>query len=273
MQGAHSAPGRGRDLWILRRILRFRPVAVVLALFVVIATAASTGEQSGTVIYGNFDAQDVRLSLPATDHPKGVAIWFHGQTGGVDNRMDEPWLQSLVRSGWIVASSDFHTASWGNEASTEDTRKLIAWAEKETGEPVRLFVSGSMGATVSLNAMTHGIAAPACWYGVKPAIDVTRMSKVPAANRIIAEAYAGAPVPVDRNPATSMNKLSLDTRYRMVASYGDVWVVRDENTDELMRNIENRGGDASVLTVTGIHDDPSHFNSHDLDDFAATCVQ
>ena len=76
--------------------------------------------------------QDVRLSMPPTDQPKGIAIYFHGQNGGVDNRMDEPWLQSLVRDGWIVASSDFHTDSWGNEASTDDTTNLLDWAEEQT---------------------------------------------------------------------------------------------------------------------------------------------
>jgi hypothetical protein len=277
MQGVQRAWGRVRDHRVLGRVVGLRPVAVVLAVVAAVlltaVTAGSTGERPGSVVYGNLDAQDVRLSIPATDHPKGVAVWFHGQTGGVDNRMDEPWLQSLVRSGWIVASSDFHTASWGNEASTTDTELLIDWAEKQTGEPVRLFVSGSMGATVSLNAMTHGVAAPACWYGVKPAIDVTKMDNVPGADRIISDAFAGEPVPSDRNPATSMSKLPLDTRYRMVASYGDPWVVRDENTDKLMRNIENRGGQVSVLTVTGIHDDPSHFDNNDLVDFADTCAQ
>ena len=99
--------------------------------------------------------------------------------------MDEPWLQALVRSGWIVASSDFHTDSWGNEASTEDTTNLIAWAEEQTdGQPIRLYVSGSMGASVSLNAMTHAELVPPCWYGVKPAVDLTKMDNVPGAARL-----------------------------------------------------------------------------------------
>jgi len=272
-----SAYRRARDHAVRRgrprlgRVVRLRPVAVVLAIVVVVATAGSTGERSGTVIYGNLNGQDVRLSMPATDEPLGIAVFFHGQTGGVDNRMDEPWLQSLLRAGWIIASSDFHTASWGNAASTKDTKSLVSWAQEQTGEPVRLLVSGSMGATVSLNAMTHGLAAPPCWYGVKPAIDLTRMRNVPGATRIIAEAYGG-PVPVDRNPADQMNRLPTETRYRMVSSYGDPWVIRAENTDKLVRNLENRGGKVSVLTVTGTHDDPSHFDAHDLVDYAATCT-
>lgn len=252
-------------------VLRFRPMAVLLALFLVVATAGSTGERPGSVRYGNFDGQDVRLSLPATQQPKGIAVFFHGQTGGVDNRMDEPWLQTLVRSGWIVASSDFHTASWGNAASTTDTENLISWAEKETGQPVRMFISGSMGATVSLNALLHGVPAPACWYGVKPAVDLTKMNAVPGAKRIIAEAYGGEPVPADRNPATSLDQLPVDTRYRMVASYGDPWVIRSQNTDRLEQSLVERGADATVLTVTGVHADPSHFDNRDLIDFADAC--
>ena len=191
----------------------------------VLGTATATAEApTGEVIRGKLKAQDVRLSLPPTADPKGIAIFFHGQTGGVDNRMDEPWLQGLVRSGWIVASSDFHTASWGNEVSTEDTALLAEWAVKETGEPVRLFVSGSMGATVSLNAMTHGVEAPACWYGVKPAVDPTKMGAVPGANRIIKEAFDGQPIPSDRNPALNIDRFSTKTRYRLVASVNDQWV-------------------------------------------------
>jgi hypothetical protein len=253
-------------------VLRFRPLSVVFALVMVLGTATATAEApTGEVLRGKLKAQDVRLSIPPTADPKGVAIFFHGQTGGVDNRMDEPWLQALVRSGWIVASSDFHTASWGNEVSTEDTRLLAEWAEKETGEPVRLFVSGSMGATVSLNAMTHGVEAPACWYGVKPAVDPTKMDAVPGANRIIDEAFGGEPIPDDRIPAKNVDRLSAKTRYRLVASVNDQWVRYDENAGLLAAGLEARGAEVSILPVKGTHDDPSHFDVGDLVDFAATC--
>lgn len=268
-----------RELWrrarahkVVGHLLRFRPLALVVALIMVLATATATAEApTGDVLYDEFRGQDVRLSIPPTVDPKGVAIFFHGQTGGVDNRMDEPWLQGLMRSGWIVASSDFHTASWGNEASTQDTKDLIKWAEEQTGEPVRLFVSGSMGGTVSLNAMLHGVEAPACWYGVKPAVDPTKMDAVPGAKRIIAEAYDNQPVPDDRNPAKNIERFSTDTRYRFVASRADQWVRFDENTGPMVASLEARGADVSLLEVYGTHDDPSHFNVNDLVDFAGGC--
>src|SRR3954453_5364740 len=258
---------------VLGRIFRFRPLAPLIAALLVLAPAAATAEApTGSVIYGRIKAQDVRLSMPPTRHPQGIAIYFHGQNGGVDNRMDEPWLQALVRSGWIVASSDFHTDSWGNEASTEDTQNLIAWAEEQTdGQPIRLYVSGSMGATVSLNAMTHGIAAPPCWYGVKPAVDLTKMDNVPGAARIIREAFGGD-VPYDRNPVNTISTMPTQTRYRVVPSPEDTWVRESQNAGRLASGLEQRGADVSVLLVHGTHDDPSHFDAEDLVAFADTCA-
>lgn len=269
-----------RQIWrrlrthrVAGHLLRFRPLAPVVAVLIVLFSATATADApTPEVVYGKLKKQDVRLSIPGTNDPKGIAIWFHGQTGGVDNRMDEPWLQGLVRDGWIVASSDFHTASWGNAASTEDTRLLKQWAEEQTGEQVRLFVSGSMGATVSLNAMLHGVPAPACWYGVKPAVDPTRMQNVPGARRIIAEAYNGKPVPADRNPAANVDRFSAETSYRFVASKGDPWVLYDENAGKLSAALAARGADVSLLEVFGAHDDPSHFNVSDLVQFASGCA-
>ncbi|WP_205471648.1 hypothetical protein [Nocardioides sp. SYSU D00038] len=255
------------------RALRFRPVAVVLAVLFVFATASATADApSGDVVYGKLKGQDVRLSIPATAHPKGIAIFFHGQTGGVDNRMDEPWLQALLRSGWIIGSSDFHTASWGNAASTDDTVQLVRWAEEQTGHRVKLFVSGSMGASVSLNAMAHGVKAPRCWYGVKPAVDLTTMGNVPGANRIISEAYGGQPVPADRNPVENIGSYSTDTVYRMVSSFQDTWVPRTTNAGRLAEGLAARGAEVSILDVVGGHDDPSHFNATDLVTFGSRCA-
>ena len=257
---------------VLGRIFRFRPLAPLIALLLVLATATATAEApTGSVIYGRLKGQDVRLSIPPTDQPKGIAIYFHGQNGGVDNRMDEPWLQALVRDGWVVASSDFHTDSWGNEASTEDTTNLLDWAQEQTDRmPIRLYVSGSMGGTVSLNAMTHAHLAPACWYGVKPAVDVTKMGNVPGAERIIREAFGGD-VPSDRNPVNTISQLPTSTRYRMVTSPEDTWVKESENTGRLAEGLEARGAEVSVLVVHGAHNDPSHFDVDDLLRFAASC--
>jgi hypothetical protein len=265
---------RARRHPVLGRVLRFRPLALALALMLIMATATATSElPTGSVLYGRvWDDQQVRLSMPPTDNPKGIAVFFHGQNGHVDNRMDDPWLQALVREGWIVAASDFHTDSWGNADSTQDTRELLKWAQEQSGGvPVRLFVSGSMGGSVSLNAMTHGVEAPPCWYGVKPAVALGEMDNVPGADRIIREAFNG-PVPHDRNPVDNIASLPTETRYRFVASPEDTWVFRTENTDRIATGLEARGAEVSILDAHGTHDDASHWDAEDLVKFADSCA-
>jgi hypothetical protein len=254
--------------------LRLAEAAAVLAcvLLAVGLTPVPTGEQDGSVVRTSLAGQAVRLSLPAGEgRPKGIALWFHGQGGGVDHRVDSPWLEALRRDGWVIASSDFHQTSWGNAASTDDTRRLIDWAEAETGLDVELWVSGSMGGAVSLNALTSGVEAPPCWYGVKPAISLTRMDRVPGARMFIQRAYRG-PVPVERDPVRNLSSLPVDTAYRVVASKDDSWVLYDENTEILLHALLDRGADVSLLPAHGLHEDPSHWNGADLVRFADACL-
>lgn len=250
-----------------------KAVAVLAFVFLAVGfTTARTGEQSGSVVRSNLDGQAVRLSLPSGDgKPKGIALWFHGQGGGANHRVESPWLDALRRDGWVIASSDFHETSWGNEASTEDTRRLIDWAEQKTGLDVELWVSGSMGGAVSLNALLFGVEAPPCWYGVKPAISLTEMDNVPGGQKFIASAYDGS-VPVERDPVRNLDSLPLETAYRVVASKDDHWVLYDENTEPLIDTLVERGGDVSLLPARGLHEDASHWDAPDLIDFADSCL-
>jgi hypothetical protein len=156
-----------------------------------------------------------------------------------------PRVQRLVRRG---DAGGLSAGSPGNAASTEDTTDLIAGAEERTGNvPIRLYVSGSKGATVSRNAMTHARLVPPCWYGVKPAVDLTTPINVPGADRIIREAFGGD-VPADRNPVNRIGQMPTRTRYRMVTSPEDTWVRRAQNTGPLATGLKSHGADVTVLT-------------------------
>ncbi|WKN49747.1 S9 family peptidase [Nocardioides sp. Arc9.136] len=251
-------------------------VALGVAAAVVVAPLLSSGadggtEEQATTIRSTLAGQSVRLSVPGDD-PKGLVIWFHGQGGGVNDRVDGPWLDALRRDGWAVASSEFHSQSWGNEASTKDTRLLVEWAEKQVGTKARVWVSGSMGASIALNALTHGVKAPACWYGVKPALDLTQMDQVPGGPGYIRRAYGGGSVPADRNPIQNVERLPGETRYRVVSSRQDEWVPWQENTQPLVQQLESRDVAVSVLDVKGGHADPSHWDAADLVSYASSCV-
>jgi hypothetical protein len=252
-------------------LVRVAVLALLTGLLVLVTTGAS-GERAGGIVRGELDGQPVRVTLPTGDaEPRGLAIYFHGQGGNVNDRVDGPWLGALLRSGWAVASSAFHDESWGNEASTQDTANLVEWAEEQAGVPVSLWVSGSMGGAVSLNAMLHGGGTPTCWYGVKPAIALTEMGRVLGANRFIADAYGG-PVPDDRNPVRNLDDLPEEVRYRVVASPQDELVGLRANGGALISELTGRGSDITYKLVVGSHEDPSHFDGEDLMAFADYCI-
>lgn len=256
---------------VLKGPRRMRVTLVaILALVVVALTSAATGEQAGTVVRSELAGQPARLALPTGGESKGVVIWFHGQGGDVDAHADNPFLTTLHRDGYAIASSSFHLKSWGNPASTDDTRRLQDWAEKMADAPVVLWVAGSMGGSVSLNAMLHGVRPPPCWYGVHPAISLGDMDTVPGAPKNILRAYQGQP-PVSRDPIQNVDRLPDDVRYRVVASPEDPLVDYEENVTPLVTGLEDRGAEITSLPVTGDHEDPSHWNAQDLLAFAESC--
>lgn len=261
---------------MMRRIVGLMVVAIstlLLSSALVGFSTVETGELQATQVTTTLDGQEALLTLPAGDGtPKGLVLFFHGQGGTASNKIEEPWLESLSRDGFAIASGDLHITSWGNEASTTDVRNLIDWAEEQTGLTTSVWVSGSMGGAVSLNAMNFGIESPTCWYGVKPAISLTQMDKVPGGPGYIKKAYAGA-VPPERDPVKNLDSLSIATRYRVVASPQDHWVIYDQNAGPLINTLESNGAAVSLLEAEGLHMDPSHFNNFDVVDFANSCVE
>lgn len=247
-------------------------LAVVLTLVLVPLTSGEAGEVPGSDVRSELDGQSVRLSMPGSGiEPKGLVMWFHGQGGDVDIRMDDPFLDTLRRDGWVVASSDFHDEAWGNPASTRDVQLLADWAREETGLEPTVFVAGSMGGAVSLNAMRLGEVQPDCWYGVRPAIALDDMENVPGARRFIGEAFGGKP-PDELDPVQNLDELPTDVRYRVIASRDDKEVLFDENTEPLVEKLVGGDAEVSLESVSGGHQDESHFNGRDLRSFANSCL-
>lgn len=247
-------------------------LALVLALATVPLTSVDAGEVPGETVRSELEGEGVRLNLPGGDvEPKGLVVWFHGQAGDEDVRMDDPFLQTLTRDGWAVAASNFHGSSWGDPASTRDLDLLTAWAEEQTGLTPDVFVAGSMGGTTSLNALVNGADAPTCWYGVRPALSLTDMGDVPAADKWIRVAY-GRQVPRERNPIRSVAELPTETRYRLVASRDDTQVVYAENAEPFVEDLTAAGAEVEPVLVYGGHQDEGHFNGRDVLAFANTCL-
>ena len=230
------------------------------------AANADGARTSGAVLNG----QNVRIDLPTGAAAVGVALWFPEQEGTADTRMNESWLNAIRADGWAVASSDYHGNSWGNASAVQDTRDLIAWAQEQSGQPVRMFVAASMGATTSLNTLIGG-ASPSCWYGAGPVVDLNTIGALQGSANEIAAAYSGASSAAG-NPAGRLAALPPTTKYRIIASAGDTLVPALVNGDTLEAYLATSGYNVTSRTATGQHGDPSHFSDEDLRTFARGCV-
>lgn len=260
-----------------RTVIIVSAVAAVLALAaggsaiaLEVRVAAARHDDGDRTIRATLDSETVRLDLPTSGDTQHVAVWFHGQGADENARMNEPWLNTLRAEGWAVASSTFHRTPWGNAAGVRDTEALLSWVQAQTGQSPTLWVAGSMGASVSLNAITHGdIAPPTCWYGTMPVVDLTSVSAVPNADEEIAVAWPDG-IPDGWNPIDEADALP-GIRYRVLASPDDTWVPAVANGEALVNALAARGLDVELRTVQGEHGDPSHFDAADLDAFAESC--
>ena len=115
--------GRARSHALCGHLLRFRPLALVVALIIVLASATATAEApTGDVLYGKLRRPGRAAVDPRHPTPRAWRSCSTARPAASTTGWTSPGSRGCVRSGWIVASSDFHTASWGNEASTAGHR-------------------------------------------------------------------------------------------------------------------------------------------------------
>lgn len=246
----------------MRRISAvFLTVASVAALS---ACGAGPNMDGDLTITDQVNGQNVRVDLPKGGEPaEALAIWFHGQNGDVNSRMNEDWLNALRDAGWAVAAGDLAGNAWGNSEATAAARDLQAWAEESSGATTRLLVAGSMGGITSLNALDAGAVDASCWYGIMPVVDPGAVEKVSNSREQIAAAWG------DESPGIPTGLPAI--RYRVLASPDDELVPKPDNAD-IIADIVPEGTEVAEVTVSGPHGDPSHFDPADLASFASTCL-
>lgn len=244
-------------------------VALVLLLVGALSGCAAANADGNRTTTAELDGQTVRIDMPLEGDAQAVAIWFHGQGGDANFRMNEPWLNVLREDGWAVAAADLGGNHWGAPGTVEQVDALNDWIAAQTDAAIRLHIAGSMGALASLNAMRSGVPV-GCWYGTMPVVDLASVAAVPDAVDQIAEAHNGQPADTS-SPAAGLDQIPADTRYRVLYSPDDTWVPATSNALPLIESLEARGAEVEAVEVEGEHGHPSHFNADDLAAFAATC--
>jgi hypothetical protein len=89
----------------------------------------------------------------------GLVVYFHGsdQTASVirDDRKHTDFFDPILRAGYAVVAADAHGNAFGDPASQEDYRRLVASAAQKYVAKPMFFVAESMGALPALTLLAQ----------------------------------------------------------------------------------------------------------------------
>jgi pimeloyl-ACP methyl ester carboxylesterase len=109
----------------------------------------------------SLNLDDVPVGGPGTaglsvagEPVKGIVVYFHGSDQNArvirDSEKHRNVFDPLLRAGYAVVAADAQGNAFGNPASREDYRRLIAAARAQYGMVPLFFVAESMGALAAL---------------------------------------------------------------------------------------------------------------------------
>ena len=128
-----------------------------------LVSCSKDGEKDGAKDYG-FQVVEVEVNGPGTlglseygHDVKGLLVYFHGsdQTARVirDDEKHRNLFDPALRSGYAVVAADAGGNAFGNPASQQQYRRLIAAAREKYGAVPVFFVAESMGALAALTLL------------------------------------------------------------------------------------------------------------------------
>lgn len=228
-----------------------------------------------TVVGGSAATIKTNGRILASD-PTPLVIWFHG-SGETDaeafsNANEKRVTDALTAAGYIVASSSGGGSLWGNRTAQDAYVNLYNYVAARWTISNVYFVGLSMGGTTSLNLLASHRIPCSGWYGIQPCTNLSNCythvnpSSVEAAYGFSGSAnYAAATSGYDPNLVAGSAFDGI--RFRMTASASDATVPDADHGALLRSTLAGHATEASVLTVTGAHGDPSDFNEADVLDF------
>jgi hypothetical protein len=229
--------------------------------------ATPTGILQGAY-YAGTPAERMSMRIPARPNGK-LVIAVHGRGDGAftqynANQYNQTW-RLLLAAGYTIAMPDMGGDLWGTQAAQDYLARCrdVVCAAFNLDRKVFLW-GGSMGGGASLTAISRGTFGPegvAAAYLAQPVCDVAAVyadnsatfTEIPGLypNDATYAAYS----PIRRDPATFAGVPLL-----FLASPQDPVVVKSKNTDAMRTRLGNVTRH-SLITVTGIHGDPSEFQA------------
>ncbi len=221
-------------------------------------------------------------SLKVTQ-PVKLVIYFHGSGTNQLNPFTDPnsktIIDKLLSEGYIVATSQAHGNSWGNQASQDDYLALYNYINTNYNVSEVTYIGHSMGGLASLSMMSKNTISKAkSWYGIMPVTNLADAYSVPSFVPDIESAYSfsgGANYPAATagyDPQLLVTSTYSARRYIMTASPSDVLVSKANNSDLFNTKMLSGNISSSVITASGVHGDISHFIPKDVTSFIKNSV-
>jgi len=184
------------------------------------------------------------------------------------------YFVTLLQNGYVIASSDQAGNNWGNQAGLDSSAACHAMLVADYGVKLSVDLGISMGGLLGLLEYAgRTIPGLVGFYGWAPAcslLDMYTTDPLPGVTDSIKTAFGIAPDGSDyasktagHDPLLLSPMLFNGFKLRFVASPDDTIVVMADNTTPMVDLIDANAIEASILTVSGPHDDPSHINIAD----------
>lgn len=186
-----------------RRVIVGARVAVTLVLFCGLIASCTHHDADYSLTL-----DDVEVGGPGTaglsvvgQPVKGIVVYFHGSDQNArvirDSERHRNVFDPLLRGNMAVVAADAGGDAYGNPASREDYRRLIAAARAKYGQVPLFFVAESMGAIAALALINEDTQRD-----VKAMVGITALMGLPPDVRtadLIKRPWHGE-IPVDADP-------------------------------------------------------------------------
>jgi hypothetical protein len=228
--------------------------------------ATANGQNTYILVANTFDST---VSTVLVIYHDGMG---ESETSIVTDSLKATTIQALVDAGCIVASSNSHGDSCGNQDSLDDYVALYDYVVARWKVSGVLHLSQSMGGLSGLLCYAQDLVPNARgWAGIYPACSLSNFAgSFPVATRTAygyQEDYSDYPeLTAGHDPVLLSTSVWNGRRLISWASASDGLVPKAANTDVLAGRATG-AAEMTVITATGNHGDPSHFDPPRLLEF------
>lgn len=224
-----------------------------------------------------------RVLVPDTYNSlkRTTVVMYHGgvgetETAATNDSLKEGIVQALVDAGCLVAAVNGYAGDdWGNQTALDDYDAMYDFVSTRWDGDDVIILCQSMGGLSGLSAYAGNLYANVRGYvGIQPCTNLSAMFAANAGSYAssIRTAYGIAADGSDYATKTSGYDPNLYTTsvwsgksFRFYASSGDTVVSKTNNSDAMLTKVTSGGASvASVVSCTGNHGDPSHFQPFNL---------